>query len=254
MTQFVTAPDGTRIAYEVVGEGQPVLLVHGFAASRVQNWKDPGWYETLTGAGYRVIAMDCRGHGESDKPHDPARYAHDLLSRDVMAVIEAVAAEPVFLMGYSMGGYISIHVMMARPELLRRVVIGGVGAVYLKGGFGPRAAIADALLEPDDAKVIDPTAKAFRLFAGQKGKDVAALAACMRAQRKLFDAAELSHSTRPVLVVCGENDTVSGPPGPLAAAFADGRAVVVPRRDHMTAVGDKIFKKAALDFLAEDAR
>jgi len=76
----------------------------------------------------------------------------------------------------------------------------------------------------------------------------------MRAERKLFDAAELSHSTRPVLVVCGENDTVSGPPGPLAAAFADGRAVVVPRRDHMTAVGDKIFKKAALDFLAEDAR
>jgi pimeloyl-ACP methyl ester carboxylesterase len=72
MTDFTQASDGTRIAYDDVGEGEPVLLIHGFAASRVQNWKETGWYQTLTGAGYRVVAMDCRGHGESDKPHDPA--------------------------------------------------------------------------------------------------------------------------------------------------------------------------------------
>ncbi len=68
--EFATAEDGVRIAYEVVGEGEPVVLVHGFASGRVQNWRAPGWYQTLNGAGYRVIAMDCRGHGESDKPHD----------------------------------------------------------------------------------------------------------------------------------------------------------------------------------------
>ncbi|HEY5238514.1 MAG TPA: alpha/beta hydrolase [Rhizomicrobium sp.] len=253
MTQFATAEDGTRLAYEVVGEGPPVVLVHGFAASRVQNWKDPGWYETLTGAGYRVVAMDCRGHGESDKPHDPARYGPNIMLGDVVAVMQAAGASRAHLMGYSMGGYIAVHVMMQRPEMLRRVVIGGVGGMYLSGGFGPRAVIADALLEPDDTKVDNPVAKAFRIFAGQKGKDVLALAACMRAERKLYEPAELSHSTRPVLVVCGENDTVSGPAGPLAAAFADGRAVTVPRRDHMTAVGDKVFKAAALAFLAGDA-
>lgn len=70
MTQFTTAPDGVRIAYEIAGEGEPIVLVHGFAASRVQNWRAPGWYETLNKAGYRVVALDCRGHGESDKPHD----------------------------------------------------------------------------------------------------------------------------------------------------------------------------------------
>ena len=253
MTQFATAADGTRLAYESVGEGPPVVLVHGFAASRVQNWKDPGWYETLTGAGYRVIAMDCRGHGESDKPHDPARYSHDITSRDVVTVMAAAGVTRAHLMGYSMGGYIAVHVLMERPELLRRVVIGGVGGVYLSGGFGPRAAIADALLEPDESKVTNPVAQAFRIFASQKGKDVRALAACMRADRKLFSGDALSHSTRPVLVVCGENDVVSGPAAPLAAAFADGRAITVPRRDHMTAVGDKVFKSAALAFLAEDA-
>ena len=88
-------------------------------------------------------------------------------------------------------------------------------------------------------------------FAEQGGKDIVALAACMRADRDVLSASELARSTRPVLVVCGENDDITGPPGPLAAAFADGRAVTVPRRDHMTTVGDKVYKKAVLDFLAE---
>src|SRR5271163_2404739 len=99
MTEFVKAADGVRIAYETVGSGPSVVLVHGFAASRVQNWKDPGWYETLTGAGYRVVAMDCRGHGESGKPHDPARYAHNIMARDVAAVMQAADAAPAHLMG-----------------------------------------------------------------------------------------------------------------------------------------------------------
>jgi len=80
MTEFVKASDGVRIAYEIAGRGEPVVLVHGFAASRVQNWRAPGWYETLNGAGYQVIALDCRGHGESGKPHDPASYGHDIMA------------------------------------------------------------------------------------------------------------------------------------------------------------------------------
>jgi len=82
MTEFVTAPDGVRIAYDIAGEGAPIVLVHGFGASRVQNWRAPGWYETLTGAGYRVIALDCRGHGESDKPHDSAFYGESTMASD----------------------------------------------------------------------------------------------------------------------------------------------------------------------------
>jgi pimeloyl-ACP methyl ester carboxylesterase len=250
MTEFVKAADGVRIAYEIVGEGAPVVLVHGFAASRVQNWKVPGWYETLSGAGYRVIAMDCRGHGESDKPHDPAFYNHAIMAEDVVAVMDAAGAGHAFLMGYSMGGFISMHVLMDHPDLLRKVVIGGVGGSYLARAFGSREGIADALMEPDKSKITDPVQRSFREFAEQSGKDLQALAACMRGNRRPFTAAELSQSQRPVLVVCGEKDALTGPPDPLAAAFADGRAVTVPNRDHMTTVGDKVYKHAVLEFLA----
>lgn len=248
MTEFVKTPDGIRIAYESIGEGDPVVLVHGFAASRVQNWKDPGWYQTLTDAGYRVIAMDCRGHGESDKPHDVAAYDHSIMAEDVVAVMEAASAGRAFLMGYSMGGFIGMHVLMDHPELLKKFAIGGVGGSYLGRAFGSRDAIADALVAPDKSTISDPVQKSFREFAEQSGKDRLALAACMRANRRPFKASELKQSRRPVLVVCGEDDVLTGPPGPLANAFADGRAVMIPHRNHMTTVGDKVYKQAVLDF------
>ena len=248
MPEFVKAPDGVRIAYETVGSGPSVVLVHGFAASRVQNWKGPGWYETLTGAGYRVVAMDCRGHGDSDKPHDPTAYDHSIMAEDVAAVMEAANAMPAFLMGYSMGGFISMHVLMDHPDMIKKLVVGGVGGSYLGRAFGSRDAIADALVADDKSKITDPISKSFREFAEQSGKDRQALAACMRANRRPFTAPELKQSKRPVLVVCGENDALTGPPEPLAEAFADGRAIVVPRRDHMTTVGDKVYKEAVLEF------
>ncbi|HWU26984.1 MAG TPA: alpha/beta hydrolase [Rhizomicrobium sp.] len=248
MAEFVKTPDGVRIAYEAVGAGETVVLVHGFAASRVQNWKQPGWYETLASAGYRVVAMDCRGHGDSDKPHDPAAYDHAIMAEDVVAVMEASNSAPAFLMGYSMGGFLGIHVLMDHPDMLRKLVIGGVGASYFGRAFGPRDAIADALVVADKSEITDPIQRQFREFAEQSGKDRVALAACMRANRRPFTPGELKRSKKPVMVVCGEYDTLTGEPGPLADAFADGRAVVVPRRDHMTTVGDRVYKQAALDF------
>lgn len=251
MTEFTSAQDGTRIAYESVGEGAAVLLIHGFASDRKQNWRSVSWYDTLTGAGYRVVAMDARGHGESGKPHDEAAYSHAIMMEDAVAVMRAANIAPAFVMGYSMGGYISIHLLLKHPELVRKVVIGGVGATYFEGQFGSRDEIADALLALDKTKITDPIARRFREFAEQPGKDRVALAACMRGQRLLYGISELTRSTRPVLVVCGEDDDMTGLPGPLAAAFADGRAVTVPRRDHMTAVGDKVYKQAVLNFFAE---
>ncbi len=263
MTDFATAPDGIRIAYEIVGErnhpnAPAIVLVHGFASDRKQNWKAPGWYDTLTGAGYRVVALDCRGHGESDKPYDPAFYGHDKMATDVIAVMDAAGLGETFLMGYSMGGYISMSLLLRQPERFSKVVIAGVGASYLdiaaaqEGTNDPsrRATIADALLAEDPSTITNRTARDFRAFADQAGKDRLALAACMRGNRDAFTKDQLAASTRPVLVVCGEKDVLTGPPDPLAAAFANGRAVTVPNRDHMTAVGDKVYKAAVLDFLA----
>src|ERR1051326_660089 len=98
MPKFPPAPAGLRIAYETDGEGPPIVLVHGFGASRVQNWRAPGWYETLTGAGYRVIALDCRGHGESDKPHDSAFYGESTMANESALVMEAAGYASAFVM------------------------------------------------------------------------------------------------------------------------------------------------------------
>ena len=89
-----------------------------------------------------------------------------------------------------------------------------------------------------------------RLFAGQKGKDLQALAACMRKARTVYSSQRLAIWTGPLLVVCGEMDNLTGRPDGLAAAFPAGRAVTIAGRDHMTAVGDKLYKRAVLDFLA----
>ena len=251
MTAYVTTPDGVRIAYEAAGEGPPILLVHGFASDRVQNWRGPGWYDALTGAGYRVVALDWRGHGESDKLYDPAMYAHDVMARDAIAVMDAVGIETCVVMGYSMGGYLGMRLLMEHSARVSKLIIGGVGETY----FGPaqfaRDEIVRALEVPDKVAITDPVGRAFRAFAEQGGKDLKALAACMRADRKIFMAAQLAYASQPVLVVCGEADELTGSPGPLAAAFPNGRAVTIARRDHMTTVGDKLYKQAVLEFLSK---
>jgi pimeloyl-ACP methyl ester carboxylesterase len=149
-----------------------------------------------------------------------------------------------------MGGHLALEVLMRNPQTIRKVVIAGVGETYFRSATPERLAIADALLAPDPERLTDPVQKMFRAFAGQPGKDREALAACMRGDRQFFTAAELAGSTRPALVVCGENDTVSGPPEPLARALNDARAVTIPRRDHMSAVGDKVTKAAVVEFLS----
>ncbi|HEX4294758.1 MAG TPA: alpha/beta fold hydrolase [Rhizomicrobium sp.] len=249
MTKFAQGNDGVHIAWEEAGEGAPIVLVHGFASDRVQNWRAPGWYETLTGAGRRVIALDCRGHGESGKPHDPAFYG-DRMVDDVVAVMAAAGIDAADVMGYSMGGMLTMGLMMRHPRLVRRAVIAGVGASYFHEAGIRRHAIADALEAEDPATLTDPVQKQFRIFAGQAGKDLAALAACMRRERTVYTREQLQAWPGPVLVVCGEKDTLTGAPGGLAEVFAQGRAVTVPKRDHMAAVGDKVYKQSVLDFLS----
>jgi pimeloyl-ACP methyl ester carboxylesterase len=247
LTQFATASDGTKLAYECVGEGRPIVLVHGFASDRKQNWQTVGWYEALTGAGFRVVAMDCRGHGASDKPHDDGAYGDKMVS-DIVSVMDAAGLSRADVMGYSMGGILTVGLLMTHGERVGRAIVGGIGETYF-ASKSHRRGIAAALRATDPSTLTDPTEKAFRAFASQGGKDLLALAACMSADRTMYTREQLRSCKTPVLVVDGENDTQSGAPEPLAAAFADGRAVTVPRRDHMTAVGDKVYKEAVLGFL-----
>jgi pimeloyl-ACP methyl ester carboxylesterase len=246
---FAVSRDGAHICYDVTGEGRPVLLIHGFASSREQNWKSTGWIDRLVRDGCRVVSFDCRGHGHSDKPHTPAAYGHHMIE-DILAVMHASALKDAYIMGYSMGAMLAIRFLMLHPERVRRAVAAGVGENYFSEQQSWRDKVASAMLTEDPSTIDDDEARKFRIFGGQKGKDRLALAACMRGSRHVYTPAELKASKRPVLVVAGENDTLVGSPVALAAAFAVGRAVVLPNKDHMTAVGDPAYKRAVLDFFA----
>ncbi|HXS06597.1 MAG TPA: alpha/beta fold hydrolase, partial [Rhizomicrobium sp.] len=208
MTEFATTTDGIRIAYDRLGEGPPVVLVHGFGSSRVQNWRSTGWYGSLTEAGYSVLAVDCRGHGESDKPHDPLLYHHDRMAEDVVNVMDAAGIAGAPYIGYSMGGLIGLRFALLFASRSKRLILGGVGETYLNG---PRVSdperrgiIADALLTDNKDGITDPRARMFREFADQPGKDKIALAACMRAMSPPLPRATLQMVGLPILVVCGD--------------------------------------------------
>lgn len=243
-------PGPLKIAYEVVGEGAPIVLIHGFASNRLLNWRGPGWYDTLTKAGRQVIALDVRGHGESDKPHVAEVYDEAELAADIERLLDHLGHDQADVMGYSMGGFITLRVVHDMPDRVRRAIIGGVGENYYGRGRFESETIAAGLRARDVSEVTDPVARTFRVFADHGKNDLEALALCMTRPRHSFTAAEFDGLDVPTLIVVGEKDTITGPPGPLAEILPDVRVVIVPGRDHMSSVGDKVFKKAALEFLS----
>ena len=130
MTEFAKAQDGVSIAYDSIGSGPPVVLVHGFAASRTITWKNTGWYDWLVSLGRTVIALDCRGHGETEKPHGVGSYDDRQMASDIVAVMDAAGAESAPVMGYSMGSYLDIALMHIAPERVAQAILAGVGENY----------------------------------------------------------------------------------------------------------------------------
>jgi pimeloyl-ACP methyl ester carboxylesterase len=244
--------DGVDIAYLDEGEGEPVVLVHGFASSKEVNWVNPGWVSTVTRAGRRAIALDNRGHGASAKLYDPAAYHSAVMAEDARALLDHLGIQRADVMGYSMGARISAFLAYAHPDRVRSVVLGGLG-IRLVDGVGLPESIADALEAPSLADVRDPQGRTFRAFAEQTKSDLKALAACIRGSRQTLSAQECAKLTMPVLVAVGTKDDVAGSAQELAARLPQGRALDIPGRDHMLAVGDRVYKQGVLDFWAERA-
>ena len=242
--------DGVEIAFLDEGEGDPIILVHGFASTAEVNWLYPGWVATLTAAGRRVIAFDNRGHGASSKLYDPAAYHSALMAEDVRALLDHLDLARADVMGYSMGARITAFFALADPTRLRRAVFGGLG-IHLVHGVGLPESIAEALEAPSLADVSDPMGRTFRAFAEQTKSDLKALAACIRGSCQTLAREDVTAIRAPVLVAVGTEDVVAGSAHELAALLPCGRALDIPRRDHMLAVGDKAFKAEVLRFLAE---
>jgi pimeloyl-ACP methyl ester carboxylesterase len=252
--QFFSS-DGVRIAFIDVpptngDRREPILLIHGFASTHAINWVNPSWVKTLTDAGRRVVALDNRGHGESEKLYDPALYATPLMAADARRLLTHLGIGLVDVMGYSMGARIAAYLALEEPKRVRSLVFGGLGFHLVEGG-GLSPAIAEAMEAPSLEALADPTQRVFRAFAEQTKSDRAALAACIRGSRQTLTPGEVREIAAPTLVAVGTKDGIAGDPHRLAALLPKGRALDIPGRDHNLAVGDKVFKKAVLTFLDE---
>ena len=248
MPTFKNGP--VEIAYLDEGEGDPIVLVHGFASTKEVNWVMPAWTTVLRRDGRRVIALDNRGHGQSTKLYDPADYHTDIMAGDVAALIEHLNLPRADLMGYSLGSRICAVLAARRPELARSVILGGAG-IRLIDNAGLRDEIADSLEAPSLDDVTDPMGQRFRAFAEQTRSDLKALAACLRGSRQPVRLEDIKAIHAPALVAVGTKDDITGSPHELAALMPNARAIDIPDRDHMLAVGDKVFKNAALEFLQQ---
>lgn len=243
MARF-TSFDGLDVAYTDEGAGEPVLLLHGFAANASINWRAPGVIDALVASGRRVIASDARGHGESSKPHDAAAYEDDAMAKDAVALLDHLGFDAVDVAGYSMGALVTLR-LLAREPRVRCAVLGGIGSLSAPAGQR-REAIADAL-EAADASKAPAFARAFRSFADSTGADLRALAAIQRATNKQ-PRIDLAAIAVPCLVLVGDDDDLAREPQRLADSLPSGRLQVV-NGTHLSAVNDPRFTEAIVEFV-----
>jgi len=249
MPRFLHGP--IDIDYLDEGDGDPIVLVHGIASTKEVNWVLPGWVSTLVKAGRRAIALDNRGHGQSTKLYEPADYHTDKMVEDVCGLLDHLALPRADVLGYSMGAQIGAFMAAHRPARVRSAILGGLGIRLVDGSVDLNDDIAGALEAPSLADVQDPTGRQFRAFAEQTRSDLKALAACLRGNRQTLPPAEAQAIERLVLIAVGTKDQVAGSAEPLVALIPGARALDIPNRDHMLAVGDKVFKAGVLDFLQQ---
>jgi pimeloyl-ACP methyl ester carboxylesterase len=247
--------DGLSIAYidhAPTGPdiGEPILLIHGFGSNHAVNWVNTLWVKFLAHSGRRVIALDNRGHGASEKVYDPAMYHTATMAEDARRLIEHLKLGRVDVMGYSMGARITAFLALNHREYVRSAILGGLGN-HLVHGLGLPMGIADAMEAPSLDGLTDPMQRMFRAFAEQTKSDLKALAACIRGSRQTLTREEAAAIRVPVLVAVGTKDDVAGNPHEAAALIPGAKALDIPGRDHNLAVGDKVYKEGVLAFIKE---
>jgi pimeloyl-ACP methyl ester carboxylesterase len=238
-----------EIAYLDEGEGDPIVLVHGFASTKNVNWVYPTWVSELRKGGRRVVALDNRGHGDSAKFYEPSQYSIPIMAGDVIALMDHLDIARADVMGYSLGGRMAAWLGLNAPKRLRSAILGGIGMGMIEGG-GPGENVARALEAPSLEDVSDPVGRTFRAFADQTRSDRLALAACLRGSRELLTKEEAERISVPVLIAVGTNDEVAGSAQALGQIIPSSEVLEIPGRDHMRAVGDKIYKTGVADFLS----
>jgi len=218
---------------------EPVVLVHGLGSSFEHGWRATGWVDLLDDAQRKVIPVDILGHGTSDAPHDPAKYAH------LDAALErALPDETVDAIGFSLGAQLLLRVAARTPERFGRLVLIGAGEnVFRNDDTQALAEIFERGIEPDDI-----AARVFVQLARSAGNDPQAIAACLRRPSDAFTAEDAARVTCPTLVIIGDRD-FAGPPELLVDALPDAQLVVLRGIDHFRTPSEFDCIDAALEFV-----
>lgn len=249
--------DGLTLAYDDIdppGAERTIVLVHGFASNRNEGWRRTGWYGAFERRRMRCVALDQRGHGESDKPHDPQAYGRQKLAGDLIALFDHLDLQRADVFGYSMGTRTAMQMALDAPERISNLILGGIGERLLQPrpegqGEGLGMSMAQAMLADDPETIAQPMLRSFRQFADEQGEDRHALAAFTEASNPPLDLPGLERLPMPVLVVAGQRDQGAGDPEGLARIFPDGKSVTVPGCDHFSAIPHALTKAAVFDFL-----
>jgi pimeloyl-ACP methyl ester carboxylesterase len=241
--QFYTSFDGTKIYYEVKGSGYPVVLIHGFSGTS-QGWKTGILYGNLLKAGFKVILLDLRGNGQSDKPHTDAAYANDAEAKDIMGLMTSLHITKYNMVGYSRGSIIASRLMVL-DDRVNKTVMGGMGDAYTDPNWPRRIHAYRALMGDTRYHDVDDMVKYIRA----QHLDEAALALQQKYQPST-SREELSKIKKPVLIVRGSEDKENGSETGLQRLIPGSRVSYVPG-DHNTASKNNQFSAAVFFFLQQ---
>ncbi len=240
MTQQFASFDGARIAWHEIGEGRPIILLHGLFSSGEMNWRRYGTALTIMAAGFRVIMPDFRAHGGSAAPHDAAAYPADVLAMDIEALVAHLGLADFDLGGYSLGARTVVR-LLARGMRPRRAILGGMGLAGIIAGAERAAFFLEVIAAVGRGDSFAPgTAHAHAAaFMVQNAIDGEAVAHVLRSQ-VLTSEDVLRGLSTPTLVVCGSDDRDNGSAGDLAMTLARAALVEIPG-NHMSAVTKPAF-------------
>lgn len=233
--------DSTRIYYEVCGSGYPVVMVHGFVVNG-NSWKRSALYNNLLQAGYKIITMDLRGNGKSDKPLNDSAYMNDAEAKDIIGLLDHLHIDLYHLIGYSRGSIIATR-LMVKDKRVDKVVLGGMGADFTNPQW-PRRVLFYRTLNGD---TLPPSLQDFMQFAKSAGLNTKVLALIQKYQ-PFTSEEELAKCKNRVMVICGDEDKDNGDGRQLANLIPGATFVEVPGV-HNTTMQTKAFSDAVIAFL-----
>ena len=235
-----------RLNYEERGIGRPVIMLHGFGMSAKSCWMETGWFDILSAHGYRALALDSRGHGLSDKPTVASQYAADMMTADVINLLDHIGIERAHFIGHSMGARTAFDIARRFPARLTSLIGISVGSNLFE--HVNSELFIRAMEGKDPAGVPAGLAHLADLLVSL-GNKREALIACLAAPRPVPQPGDLRAVDKPVLMVCGDGDVIVGDPNRVVSALPRGKAIIIPNREHTDVLASREVQQLALEFL-----